>query len=76
MVTQFLQGMQLAPLGRAEGLRAGRWRRAHARKGITLSQADCFIAAAAAGIGARLATGTPKRFPMAGLDVEHWPVGE
>jgi predicted nucleic acid-binding protein len=76
LVTQFLQGLQLAPLGRAEGLRAGHWRRAHARKGITLSQADCLIAAAAVGIGARLATGNPKHYPMAELDVEHWPVGE
>jgi len=76
VVTQFLQGLHIAPLGRAEGLRAGRWRRAHARKGITLSQADCLIAAAAAGIGARLVTGNPKHFPMAGLDVEHWPVGK
>ncbi|MGA9285915.1 MAG: PIN domain-containing protein [Solirubrobacteraceae bacterium] len=74
-VTQFLGGLQLAPLGRPEGSRAGRWRREHARNGITLSQADCLIAAAAVGIGARLATGNPKHFPMAELDVEHWPVG-
>jgi predicted nucleic acid-binding protein len=76
LVTQFLGALQLAPLGHAEGLRAGRWRRAHARSGITLSQADCLIAAAAVGIGARLATGNPKHFPMPDLDVEHWPVGE
>lgn len=76
LVLRFLEGMQLAPLGRPEGLRAGRWRREHARRGVTLSQADCLIAAAAVGIGARLATGNPKHFPMDGLDVEHWPVGE
>jgi predicted nucleic acid-binding protein len=74
-VMRLLGGFQLAPLGRAEGERAGRWRRDHARRGITLSQADCLIAAAAHGIGARLATGNPRHFPMAELDVEHWPVG-
>ncbi len=76
LVLPFLEGMRLAPLGRREGLHAGRWRREHAQKGVTLSQADCLIAAAALGAGARLATGNPKHFPMDGLDVEHWPVGE
>jgi predicted nucleic acid-binding protein len=76
LVLRFLEGLRLAPLGREEGVRAGRWRREHARKGVTLSQADCLIAATAVGIGARLATGNPKHFPMDGLDVEHWPVGE
>lgn len=75
-VARFLGGLHLAPLGRAEGERAGRWRRDHARRGITLSQADCLIAAAAIGIDARLATGNPKHFPMPELDLEHWPVGE
>lgn len=76
LVVRFLGGMRLAPFARKEGLCAGRWRRDHARKGVMLSQADCLIAAAAVGIGARLATGNPKHFPMVGLDVEHWPVGE
>jgi predicted nucleic acid-binding protein len=76
LVAQFLGGLQLAPLGRMEGSRAGRWRREHAHDGITLSQADCLIAAAAVGIGARLVTGNPKHFPMAELEIEHWPVGE
>jgi predicted nucleic acid-binding protein len=74
-VGRLLGGFQLAPLGRAEGERAGRWRRDYARKGIALSQADCLIAAAAVGVGARLATGNPKHFPMSELEVEHWPVG-
>lgn len=73
-VMRFLGGMRLAPLGRAEGARAGIWRRDFARKGVTLSQADCLIAAAAAGVGMRLATGNPKHFPMPGIEVEHWPV--
>jgi predicted nucleic acid-binding protein len=75
-VMRFLGGMRLAPLGRAEGARAGRWRRDFAREGVTISQADCLIAAAAAGVRTRLATGNPKHFPMPDLDVEHWPVGE
>ena len=68
-------GLRMAPLATDEGWRAGTWRRDHARKGKTLTQANCLIAAAAAGIGARLATGNPKHFPMPGLTVEHWPSG-
>ncbi len=74
-LARLLDGLQLAPLGRDEGVRAGRWRREHATRGITLSQGDCLIASAAVGIGARLATGNPQDFPMPGLVVEHWPVG-
>ena len=72
---RLLSGLHIAPLGRAEGTRAGDWRREFSRKGITLAQADCLIAAAAVGVSARLATGNPKDFPMAELAVEHWPVG-
>lgn len=68
-------GLQLAPLGRAQGALAGSWRRDHAAAGATLSQADCLIAAAAVGVGARLATGNPKHFPMPELRVEHWVAG-
>jgi predicted nucleic acid-binding protein len=75
-VMPLLNGLHLAPLGRSEGELAGRWRRDYAREGLTLAQADCLIAAAAVGIGARLATGNPEHFPMPELDVEHWPVGE
>lgn len=70
-----LGGLRLVPLGRAEGARAGGWRREYAGRGITLSQADCLIAAGALAVGARLATGNPKHFPMSGLAVEHWPAG-
>jgi predicted nucleic acid-binding protein len=73
--TRFLGGLRLAPLRKPEGERAGGWRREYAARGVTLSQADCLIAAAAAGIGARLATGNPRHFPMPEIDVEHWPVG-
>lgn len=72
---RFIRGFRLAPLGREEAELAGRWRRAFAQRGVTLGQADCLIAAAAAGVGARLATGNPKHFPMPELAVEHWPVG-
>lgn len=75
-IARLFDGLQVAPLGRTEGARAGRWRRDHASRGITLSQADCLVASAAVGIGARLATGNPKDFPMADLLVEHWPVGD
>jgi predicted nucleic acid-binding protein len=69
-------GLRVVPLGAAEGWQAGDWRREFARRGRTLAQADCLIAAAALSLGARLATGNPKDFPMRELTVEHWPVGE
>jgi len=71
-----LEGLREAPLGIAQGRLAGWWRRAYRRRGRTLSQADCLIAASAAGLGARLVTGNPKDFPMKDLVVEHWPAGE
>ncbi len=74
-VLRFLRGMRVAPLGFEQGELAGRLRRDHARRGVTLSQADCLIAAAAVAVGARLASGNPKHFPMAEVTVEHWPVG-
>jgi predicted nucleic acid-binding protein len=74
-VGRMFAGLRLVPLGRAEGERAGAWRREFAAAGVTLAQADCLVAAGAAAVGARLATGNPKDFPMPGLMVEHWPVG-
>lgn len=73
---RLLEGLVPAPLGGAEGRLAGWWRRELRRRGRTISQADALVAAAAVGIGARLATGNPKDFPMPGLVVEHWPAGE
>jgi hypothetical protein len=69
-------GLAVAPLGMAEGRLAGFWRRTFRRRGKTLTQSDCLIAAAAVGIGGSLATGNPKDFPMPGLQVEHWPAAE
>lgn len=72
---RLVRGLRCAPLGSAEGVRAGLWRREFSQRGVTLHQADCLIAAAALGVEARLATGNPADFPMDDLDVEHWPVG-
>lgn len=74
-IGRLLGALRIAPLGRTEGERAGLWRARFAASGVTLAQADCMIAAAALGVGARLATGNPKDFPMEELEVEHWPVG-
>ncbi len=72
---RLVQALRVAPLGAAEGRRAGRWRREFAASGVTLHQADCLVAAAAVGVGAALATANVSDFPMLGLDVQHWPVG-
>lgn len=72
---RLVQALRMAPLGAAEGQRAGRWRREFAAGGITLHQADCLVAAAAFGVGAALATANVADFPMPELDVQHWPVG-
>lgn len=74
-VRRLFGGLRVAPLGRVQGEMAGRWRRAHATRGLTLHQADCLVAAAAVGVDAILATGNPDDFPMEELRVEHWPVG-
>lgn len=71
-----LGGLRIALLGIPEGWQAGEWRRRYASQGMTLAQADCLIAAAAYSVGARLATGNPRDFPMSELHVEHWPAGE
>lgn len=72
---RLFSGLRLAPLGVAEGIQAGSWRRAFARRGVTLHQADCLIAAAAVGVGASLATANVGDFPMTEVDVQHWPAG-
>jgi predicted nucleic acid-binding protein len=69
-----IEGLTILRLGRVEGWQAGTWRREFAARGLTLSQADCLIAAAAWSAGAALATGNPKDFPMEEIEVEHWPV--
>lgn len=73
---RLVRGLRVAPLGEAEGWRAGSWRRDFASRGITLTQADCLLAAAALAVGGRLATGNPRNFPIEELAVEHWPAGE
>lgn len=71
-----LKGLLVAPLEVPEGRLAGYWKRTLGRGGRTISQSDALVAAAAAGVDARLVTGNPKDFPMKALTVEHWPVGE
>ena len=76
-----IAGLRTAPLGKAEGRTAGRWRREYAARGHTLAQADCLIAAAARSLGATLATGNPRDFPMARspraeIALVHWAAGE
>jgi predicted nucleic acid-binding protein len=74
-IRELISGLQMAPLGEREGEMAGTWRRDFAAKGITLDQADCLIAAAAVSVGAHLATGNPRDFPMKELVVEEWIAG-
>jgi predicted nucleic acid-binding protein len=69
-------GLIVLPIRQQEAELAGQWRREHADRGITLHQADCLIAAATHTAGALLATGNPKDFPMDGISVEVWPVGQ
>ena len=72
---RLFDGLVVLPLGRDAGELAGRWRREHAARGITLFQADCLVAAAAVVLNTVLVTGNPKDFPMPVLPMEHWPVG-
>lgn len=72
-VRGLIDSLRIAPLGRREGELAGRWRQEFAGRGVTLSQADCLIAAAAFGVGASLATGNVRDFPMDEIDTLHWP---
>lgn len=74
-ILRLMTGLRIAPLGAAEGRRAGIWRRDFAARGVTLSQSDCLIAAAALGVEAAIATGDPGGFPMQDVKVEHWAVG-
>jgi predicted nucleic acid-binding protein len=69
-------GLVGLPVTPEAGQLAGRWRREHGARGVTLSQADCLIAATCVRAGAALVTGNPKDFPMPELAVIHWPVGE
>ncbi len=67
--------VRVLPVREPDARRAGAWRREHASRGITLHQADCLIGAVTARIGARLATGNIKDFPMPELIVEEWHPG-
>jgi predicted nucleic acid-binding protein len=73
---RLISGLRILSLDDRTGVMAGTWRREYARRGLTLAQADCLVAAAAVLSRATLATGNPKDFPMRELRLEHWPVGE
>jgi predicted nucleic acid-binding protein len=75
-LVELFEGVEVAPLGVPEGRLAGFWRRTLARRGRTIGQSDALIAAAAVGVGARVATGNPRDFSLPGVLVEHWPAGE
>ena len=75
-VERLFDGLRIVPIGRVQGRLAGEWRRQFAAVGTTLSQADCLIAASAHAAGAVLATGNPRHFPMDGIEIAHWPVGQ
>lgn len=68
--------LRVVPLEHAEGRRSGEVRRHLARRGVTLSQSDSLVAAAAATIGAAVVTGNPKDFVQQDVEVEFWPPGE
>lgn len=72
---RLFNALRLAPLGVAQAVQAGIWRRTFAEHGVTLHQADCLIAAAANGIGASLATANVDEYPMPEVALDHWPVG-
>lgn len=72
---RLFDALRIVPAARDVAWLAGSWRGELARRGITIAQADCLIAASAHAAGAALATGNPKHFPVEGLVVEHWPVG-
>ncbi len=75
IATRLFNALRVAPLSATEGKRAGTWRREFARRGVTLHQADCLIAAASLGIGAVLATANVDDFPMPEVAVELWESG-
>ena len=68
-----IAGLVVLPVDEPVARAAGTWRREFASRGITLWQADCLIAAAAAGYGAGCAPETRRTSRCS--TVEHWPVG-
>jgi len=66
-------GLELLAVGIRDVGIASAWRRSFRFRGVTLKQADCLIAAAAALNGLSLATANVKDFPMPELRVAHWP---
>lgn len=69
-------GLLILAIGRHAGWQAGVWRREFATRGVPLCQSDCLIAAVTFQHGATLLTGNPQAFPMPGLHLDHWRVGQ
>jgi predicted nucleic acid-binding protein len=74
--TELFAGLEVLPVDAAAAWQTGDWRRGFSMRGVTLWQADCLIAAAAAVNAAALVTGNPQDFPMPQLELVHWPIGE
>lgn len=74
--SRLFDGLVVLSIDRAAAWQAGEWRRRYASRGLTLTQADCLVAATSAAAGAVLATGNPRDFPMLEAGVEDWPVGQ
>ncbi len=71
-----VRSVLILPVAEHEARISGTWRAESARRGVTLSQPDCLIAATALTHEATLCTGNVKDFPTRGVSVEHWPAGE
>lgn len=71
---RFFRGLVVLSVDAQVAWRAGTWRREFAMRGVTLSQADCLIAATAWIHAGTVVTGNPRHFPMSEVDVDHWPV--
>lgn len=76
VASRLFDGLVILPVDRAAAWQAGEWRRQHAARGRTLTQADCLVAATSVLAGAVLVTGNRKDFPMLEAGLEDWPVGE
>ena len=63
------------PVRATEAELSGRWRREHARRGVSLDPQDTLIAACAYTARATLLTANVRDFPQDELTVQSWPPG-
>jgi len=64
-----VDSLEYLVLSSAGAIRAGEWRTAFRQKGVTLSTADCIIAAVADEHSATLVTGNVAHYPEPGLNL-------